>query len=1452
VSLTLQRRLDGATASPLLSLDSSSGVVAFQNASGALIIYRGGTLGSSTGPESMRIDSSGNVGIGTSTPAGLLTVSGTIVTKYNTGLESYIAAGTYSAGTTGFYPVYSTTTVTGGTFGSNDTVVKYGAGGNNYVLLHGTTAVLSANASENVSIGTNSYTGRLFVSGSSTATTPTMVVREGVTSPLGGAAAFDVQKSSGTSIFFVSGSGRIGIGTTSPRDVLEVNGTIRINDGSVNALNYGTGASDSYLSYSIGTIYVGNTNTGFLFRTSGNSSAVSIDNSGNVGIATTNTNGNKLSIVGTTSITGSVLPGVTNTYDLGSTSYVWRNLYAANISGSLTGSNVSAGQVVVAGTGGVLSGSNNLFWSNSNGRLGIGSSSPGYELQIGNGSTVGTRTLAIIDSGYGVKLAGGNGNGILQSLGTTVPLEFQAGNGNNGNYIFSSTGNVGIGTATVTSKFHVYTTQSDATATPSVDINAAFIRLGDATTALTFNNGVGIKFHDAGRVHYSIGQLSGNFYMSQTSDNGNVLFSAARTDVIVFNSAGSVGVGTTSPQALLHVGAGNDVPTVSPTTAYVTALGTTNLAIRDSTNNVELLNYAFSGGGLIGTATSHSLGIRTANTTAMTIDTSQNVGIGTTLLDSKLVVNGTSVFSGSVNPDADNSRDLGSSTKRWRNLYSANISGSLTGSNVSAGQVVVAGTGGVLSGSNNFWWDNTNARVGIGTSSPAARLHVSDSQSSATVRINLSNTNANGGPLRIGYFPDSAGFHITSNGNPAHTNNPSTSITNDFSVRTSFEILNQNGTWNGSTGTQGWADFRFGTSGNGALVTTARFQTDGNVGIGSTTTISARLQVSGSSTASTPTMVVREGVSIPTAGAGVFDVQNSAGTSILFVSGSGAVGIGTTVSQLPTHKLHVSGKIGGGLYLDSSLEFLADGTTELKANSNLKLGYLLTTVINSSGNVGIGTGTPTARLNVLGSSTSANTPTAIIKEGVGSPTGGVGVFDVQNSAGTSILFVTGSGRVGINSTSPSNSLEVVGNVRISSTLTHLGLDAYFNQSATGNSYFYTPAFFAKQGGAGGGGSNYERLYVTYGAISNDAAGTGVYPNFQISNGGNVRFNIPSSLSNALGITGSLEPDADATRDLGSSTKRWRNLYVANVSGSLTGSNILAGQVVVAGTGGVLSGSNNFWWDNTNRYVGIGTSSPQDKLSVGVSSYTSNQDGAIRIQTTDSSIVGRIAIKTDASSVGRFSIDSPSADDGTYEETISMWAGNVGIGTVPTSSSDKLSVSGPMNVTGSIVPGTNLTYDLGSSTKKWRGIYASSGSITSLVTTAATTSGSYSKTFSAGESGKLTATVSPLSGENKGITFSASNGANLFDISFVSSESGFSLAKKYTVAVQYGASPVSFKTIDTGPYGSYDITVTFTKDSATVTRCTFSHNYVSSVNIAITIDVAANSANSGGTTVTIFP
>ena len=115
--------------------------------------------------------------------------------------------------------------------------------------------------------------------------------------------------------------------------------------------------------------------------------------------------------------------------------------------------------------------------------------------------------------------------------------------------------------------------------------------------------------------------------INMSTANNAIEFYQGGSEKMRLNSTG-LGIGNANPVDLLHVGAGADSPAVD-SVAIFTHTGTTNVAIRDASSDVELLNYAYSGGGLIGTVTNHDLSIRTNNTNRLTITSGGSVGIGT-------------------------------------------------------------------------------------------------------------------------------------------------------------------------------------------------------------------------------------------------------------------------------------------------------------------------------------------------------------------------------------------------------------------------------------------------------------------------------------------------------------------------------------------------------------------------------------------------------------------------------------------------------------------------------------------------------------------------------------------------------------------------------------------------------------------------------------------------------
>jgi len=125
--------------------------------------------------------------------------------------------------------------------------------------------------------------------------------------------------------------------------------------------------------------------------------------------------------------------------------------------------------------------------------------------------------------------------------------------------IIDQLGNVGIGTTGPSAKLEVHNSGTAASIGDLVaDFTGSWIRIGDARSSRTFSGGSGIKFHDTGVAHYSVGQLDGKFKISVSSGDGNSLFPSGYTEGITLNTSGNVGIGTTSPNWPLEVSGGNN------------------------------------------------------------------------------------------------------------------------------------------------------------------------------------------------------------------------------------------------------------------------------------------------------------------------------------------------------------------------------------------------------------------------------------------------------------------------------------------------------------------------------------------------------------------------------------------------------------------------------------------------------------------------------------------------------------------------------------------------------------------------------------------------------------------------------------------------------------------------------------------------------------------------------
>jgi hypothetical protein len=218
--------------------------------------------------------------------------------------------------------------------------------------------------------------------------------------------------------------------------------------------------------------------------------------------------------------------------------------------------------------------------------------------------------------------------------------------------------------------------------------------------------------------------------------------------------------------------------------------------------------------------------------------------------------------------------------------------GGTNASTFTEGSVVFAGASGTYTQDNsNFFWDNTNKRLGIGTNTGTNTLTIK--QASASMRIE-STTGINFADFRIANTGGTLYYGI------------SRSTGGIFGLEGAYEGLvfygntNQN---NLMIATGGHLRFLTSNDNGSSYPERMRISSGGNVGIG-TTTPGSRLVVKGITN---------------TNGESALNVTNSSEASLLFVRNDGNVGIGT---DNPTFKLDVNGT---GRFSDNLIVNKEDG-----------------------------------------------------------------------------------------------------------------------------------------------------------------------------------------------------------------------------------------------------------------------------------------------------------------------------------------------------------------------------------------------------------------------------------------------------------------------------------------------------------------------------------------------
>ena len=362
--------------------------------------------------------------------------------------------------------------------------------------------------------------------------------------------------------------------------------------------------------------------------------------------------------------------------------------------------NGAVGQVLFQGTGNVLQESANLFWDNTNARLGIGVTNPSQKLSIvGNNflmftgvsaqnmpSYIGTDSS---DNFYVYSAGQGSGKSAYYgpSSGTHLrtssgSLDLFVGNGapilglrlnSTGNVLINTTTDAGFkldvnGTARVQSGVALNSSNTTFQVTGASSSLFRIRGFGDVylegSTPAIFYGSSG-TFVGGGSANFYSGQGTGNAFFSVVHNNSNVAIRALSNSNVLLNpSAGNVLIGSTTDDGFrLDVnGTARVSGNFNIATGFELNFNNQNVGIYRSANNLRL--GGFGGIEFLSSATTIS-----AQTIRMTLFNTGNFAINTTTdAGFRLDVNGTARVFG-ILTIGDNVQGKISADNQYLNLY---------------------------------------------------------------------------------------------------------------------------------------------------------------------------------------------------------------------------------------------------------------------------------------------------------------------------------------------------------------------------------------------------------------------------------------------------------------------------------------------------------------------------------------------------------------------------------------------------------------------------------------------------------------------------------------------------------------------------------------------------------------------------------------------------------------